>query len=154
MKREFVKHLVPVAIVVALMASCSSSRVVLSNSANIYKYRYVVFGNESLGDRELDDIVLEVRNMIAETDLQVLSSSSDVSKILECSDSILSPYIQVTTEKWEGGHTFITVTFHDYTNNERIAVVKSSGIGMSIKRDQQIALGAIRRKLNQLFKKH
>lgn len=153
MNGKFVKHIVHVAIIVALMASCSSSRVVLSNSANIYKYKYVVFGTESLGNRELDDIVLEICNMITETDLQVLSSS-DMPKILECSDSILSPNIHVTTEKWNGGHTFITVTFHEYANNERVAVVKSSGIGMSIKRDQEIALGAIRRKLNQLFKKH
>ena len=32
--------------------------------------------------------------------------------------------------------SYITVTFYDYNNNQRIAVVKSSGIGMTISHDQ------------------
>ena len=46
----------------------------------------------------------------------------------------------------------ITVTFYDYNNNQRIAVVKSSGIGMTVSHDQNIALGAIRKELDKLFK--
>lgn len=37
-------------------------------------------------------------------------------------------------------------------NNQRIAVVKSSGIGMTVSHDQNIALGAIRKELDKLFK--
>ena len=40
----------------------------------------------------------------------------------------------------------------DSNNNQRIAVVKSSGIGMTVSHDQNIALGAIRKKLDKLFK--
>lgn len=53
----------------------------------------------------------------------------------------LTPNIHVTSEKWDGGHTYITVTFYDHGTNQSIAVVKSSGIGMSISQDQNIALG-------------
>ena len=115
------------------------------------QYKYVIFGSESSGDRELDDIIMAVQNQIAETNLKVLSTSN-ISKVLECSDSILTPNIHVTSEKWDGGHTYITVTFYDYNNNQRIAVVKSSGIGMTVSHDQNIALGAIRKKLDKLFK--
>ena len=142
-----------ITIIVLLMASCASSRVVLSNDVNIDKYKYVIFGNESSGDRELDDIVMAVQNYIAETNLIVLPASNR-SKILECSDSILTPNIHVTSEKWDGGHTYITVTFYDYISNQSIAVVKSSGIGMTVNHDQNIALGAIRKKLDKLFKSH
>lgn len=91
---------------------------------------------------------MAVQNQIAETNLKVLSTSN-ISKVLECSDSILTPNIHVTSEKWDGGHTYITVTFYDYNNNQRIAVVKSSGIGMTVSHDQNIALGAIRKKLDK-----
>ena len=77
---------------------------------------------------------------------------SNILKICECSDSILSPNIHVTSEKWDGGHTYITVTFYDYNTNQSVAVIKSSGIGMTISHDQNIALNAIRKKINELFK--
>ena len=115
------------------------------------KYKYVIFGNESSGDRELDDIVMAVQNQITETSLKVLSTS-DVSSI-RMTDSILTPNIHITSEKWDGGHTYITVTFYDYSNNQCIAVVKSSGIGMTVSHDQNIALGAIKKKLDKLFPK-
>lgn len=150
MKQKFTQ-LIHIAIIVILMTSCASGKIVLSNDANISKYKYVIFGKETSGDRELDDVVMSVQNQIAETNLTVLSASN-TQKIFECSDSILTPNIHVTSEKWDGGHTYITVTFYDYNNNQRIAVVKSSGIGMTVSHDQNIALGAIRKKLDKLFK--
>ncbi len=153
MKMKLVKQIIPIAIIVLLMASCASSKVVLSNNVNIDKYKYVIFGNESSGDRELDDVVMAVQNYIAETNLIVLPAFNR-SKILECSDSIFSPNIHVTSEKWDGGHTYITVTFYDFISNQSIAVVKSSGIGITVSHDQNIALEAIRKKLDKLFKNH
>ena len=51
------------------------------------------------------------------------------------------------SEKWDGGHTYITVTFYDYNTNQSVAVIKSSGIGMMVSHDQSIALSAIRKRL-------
>lgn len=151
MRQQFRKQVIHIAIIAALITSCASGKIVLSNDANISKYKYVVFGDETSGDRELDDVVMAVQNQIAETNLTVLSASNTF-KIMECSDSIITPNINVTSEKWDGGHTYITVTFYDYNNNQRVAVVKSSGIGITISHDQKIALNAIRKKLNKLFK--
>ena len=94
--------------------------------------------------------MMEIRSLISRTSLKVLPTS-DATKIISCSDSILSPNINVNTEKWDGGHTYITITFYDYTNNQPIAVVKGSGIGLSLRHDQNIALGRIRKKLHRLF---
>ena len=66
---------------IALMTSCASGKIVLSNDANISKYKYVIFGKETSGDRELDDVVMSVQNQIAETNLTVLSPSNTL-KIL------------------------------------------------------------------------
>ena len=143
---KLIKQIIPIAIIITLMTSCASSRIVLSSNADVSKYKYVIFGSESSGDRELDDIIMAVQNQIAETNLKVLSTSN-ISKVLECSDSILTPNIHVTSEKWDGGHTYITVTFYDYNNNQRIAVVKSSGIGMTVNHDQNIALNAIKKNI-------
>lgn len=134
---KLIKQIIPIVIIITLMTSCASSKIVLSSNADVSKYKYVIFGSESSGDRELDDIVMAVQNQIAETNLKVLSAS-DILKVLECSDSILTPNIHVTSENgMEDIHiSYITVTFYDYNNNQRIAVVKSSGIGMTISHDQ------------------
>lgn len=150
MGQNFIKHITSISIITVLITSCATGKIVLSNNANINKYKYVIFGYETSGDRELDDVVMSVQNQIAETNLIVLSASN-TSKIIECSDSILTPNIHVTSEKWDGGHTYITVTFYGYNNNQRVVVIKSSGIGMTVNHDQSIALNAIRKKLNKLF---
>ncbi len=152
MKLNFI-NIVSITIIITLITACSSSKTVLSSNVNINKYKYVIFGNELSGDRELDDVVIEVQNEIAKTSLKVLSSSN-VSQLIMCSDSILTPNIHVTSEKWDGGHTYITVTFYDYNTNQLIAVVKSSGIGMTVSQDQEIALYAIGKELDELFKKY
>ena len=148
---KLVKHILAIAIVSLIMVSCASSKVVLSNNVNIDKYKYVIFGDETTGDRELDDVAMAVQNHISSTNLKVLSSTNRLN-ILECSDSILTPNIHITSEKWDGGHTYITVTFYDYNSNQRVAVVKSSGIGVTVGHDQNIALGAIEKELDKLFK--
>ena len=151
MKRHFLEKITLSFIITILMVSCASSKIVLSNSVDISKYKYVIFGKETSGDRELDDIVMSVQNQIAATNLTVLSASNTI-KVSECADSILTPNIHVTTEKWDGGHTYIVVTLYDYTTNQSVAVIKSSGIGMTIKNDQNIALAAIGKEINKLFK--
>lgn len=70
MKQKFTQ-LIHIAIIVILMTSCASGKIVLSNDANISKYKYVIFGKETSGDRELDDVVISVQNQIAETNLTV-----------------------------------------------------------------------------------
>ena len=151
MKQHFIEKIILSSIITILMVSCASSKIVLSNSVDISKYKYVIFVKETAGDRELDDIVMSVQNQIAATNLTVLSEAN-TSKISECADSILTPNIHVTTEKWDGGHTYIIVTLYDYTTNQSIAVIKSSGIGMTIKNDQNIALAAIGKEINKFFK--
>ena len=74
-------------VVVIILQACSTSKAVISHGIDLSKYSYVVFGKESTGDRELDDIV----------------------------------------------------------------ILKSSGIGLTISQDQNIALGAIRKKLKKVF---
>lgn len=151
MKQKSIKLMIAV-IILILMTSCAAGKIVLSNNADIDRYKYVVFGDETSGDRELDDVILEVHNQIAETNLKVLSNS-EISKVLVGPNVILTPNIHVTSEKWDGGHTYITVTFYDYNDHQCVAVVKSSGIGVTVSQDREIALGALKKKLDELFKK-
>lgn len=74
--KQKVTQLIYFAVIAVLMTSCASGKIVLSNDANISKYKYVIFGKETTGDRELDDVVMSVQNQIAETDLTVLSTSN------------------------------------------------------------------------------
>ena len=133
-----------------LFNSCSSSNAVVSHGSDLSKYKYVVFGKESTGDRELDDMIMLIQNEIANR-LQVISAQKGL-ELLNLGELILSPNINVKSEKWDGGHTYITINFYDYDTSQSIAVIKSSGIGLTISHDQKIALNAIRRKLDKILK--
>lgn len=116
----------------------------------ISNYKYVVFGSEDEGDAELADILMMVQNDISEK-LQVVSSEKARALIRE-GERVLSPRINVKTEKWDGGHTYISISFYDYDTNQSVAVVKSSGIGMTISQDQKLAYQAIKKELDKTFK--
>ena len=133
-----------------LFNSCSSSNAVVSHGSDLSKYKYVVFGRESTGDRELDDMIMLIQNEIANR-LQVISAQKGL-ELLNLGELILSPNINVKSEKWDGGHTYITINFHDYGTSQSIAVIESSGIGLTISHDQKIALNAIRKKLDKILK--
>ena len=145
-----IRYIFSLIIVFIILHACSTSKVVISHDIDLSKYSYVVFGKESIGDQELDDIVMTVQNKIADTQLEVISAQDGFTKIAQ-GESVLSPNIHVSTEKWDGGRTYITITFYDYETNQRVLIVKSSGIGLSISIDQYIAINAIQKKLKKVF---
>ncbi len=93
---------------------------------------------------------MAARNEIANTKLTVISDQEGLAKTIH-GEYVLYSNIHILTEEKEGGHTYITITFYDYKTNQIILVVKSSGIGMTISRDQSIALKAVRKKLKKIF---
>ena len=141
-----------IAIVSLLFASCISSKgtTTIAKGNDISKYKYVVFGGEDEGDAELADILMMVQNDISEK-LQVVSSAKARSLIRQ-GEHVLSPRINIKTEKWDGGHTYISISFYDFDTNQSVAVVKSSGIGFSISQDQKLAHKALRKELDKIFK--
>lgn len=145
---EKIRILLSVIVGLLLMTACSSSKAVISNGVVLSNYKYVVFGSETTGDRTLDDIMMSVQNEISNTQLTVLSKNN-ISEDMY----VLTPHINVQSENWDGGHTYITITFYDYHTNQAVAVIKSSGIGMTLSHDQSIALGAIKKKLQNTFGK-
>lgn len=135
-----------------LFVSCASSQSVttIANDNNISKYKYVVFGDKDEGDAELADILMMVQNDISEK-LEVVSKEKALSLIYQ-GEKVLSPKINVKTEKWDGGHTYISISFYDYDTNQSVAVVKSSGIGLTVSHDQKLAYKAIKKELDKTFK--
>lgn len=138
--------------VLMLITSCASSKstTAISNGISLSNYKYIVFGKEDNGDAELADILMMVQNELSGK-LVVLSPMKAL-QLLEEGEKILSPRISVKSEKWDGGHTYISISFYDYETNQSVAVVKSSGIGLSISHDQHLAFSAIRKELNKVFK--
>ena len=134
------------------LVSCSSSRSVITTAKeiDISQYKYVVFGSENEGDEELADIIMMVQNDISEK-LQVVPQNK-VSILLQQDERVLSPEINVKTETFDGGHTYITINFYDYRTKQNIAIVKSSGIGFTISQDQKLACKAIKKELDKIFK--
>lgn len=142
-----------IAFVISLaFVSCASSQsaTTIAKGNDISRYKYVVFGSSDEGDAELADILMMVQNEISEK-LQVVSSEKARSLIYQ-GEKVLSPRINVKTEKWDGGHTYISISFYDYDTNQSVAVVKSSGIGLSISQDQKLAYKALKKELDKTFK--
>ena len=138
-------------IVAIFLSSCASSKVTttISNGYALNQYKYVVYSSENNGDAELDDIIMMVQNLISEK-LQVVSADKAKDLVFN-NEKVMSPKISVKTEKWDGGHTYISISFYDFNTNQNIAVVKSSGIGLSISQDQKLAYKAIKKELNKVF---
>lgn len=139
-------------LIVIAFVSCVSSKgtTTLSNGTDITKYKYILFGKEDDGDAELADILMMVQNELSEK-LTVVSDAKAIQLIAQ-GEYVLSPRINVKTEKWGGGHTYISISFYDADTNQNVAVVKSSGIGLSISHDQQLAFKAIKKELDKVFK--
>lgn len=145
-------HYVLFALISLLIVSCASSQstTTIAKGNNVSNYKYVVFGSEDEGDAELADILMMVQNDISEK-LQVVSPEK-ARILIRQGERVLSPRINVKTEKWDGGHTYISISFYDYDTNQSVAVVKSSGIGLSISQDQKLAYKAIKKELDKTFK--
>ena len=132
------------------LCSCATSKAIFATGVSIDNYEYVVFGDESTGDRELDDVAMMVQNEISNTKLTVVSSSEAI-RLIANGKHVLSPHINVKSEKWDGGHTYITINFYDFDTRQSMAVIKSSGIGLTVSQDQNIALKSISKKLQEVF---
>ena len=145
-------NILSVFVIYLTLVSCASSQsaTTIAKGNDISKYKYVVFGSGDEGDAELADILMMVQNDISEK-LQVVSSEKARSLIYQ-GEKVLSPRINVKTEKWDGGHTYISISFYDYDTNQSVAVVKSSGIGMTISHDQKLAYKALKKELDKTFK--
>ncbi len=135
----------------SVFISCASSKSTITalNGTDISRYKYVVFGASDDGDAELADMLMMVQNEISEK-LQVVSAERAKS-LISFGERVASPKINVKTEKWDGGHTYISISFYDYDTGQCIAVIKSSGIGLSISQDQKLAYKAIRKELDKVF---
>ena len=108
--------------IVSVFVSCASSKsttTVLSGT-DISKYKYVVFGTGDEGDAELADMLMMVQNEISEK-LQVVSAEK-AKTLIAFGEKVASPKINVKTEKWDGGHTYISISFYDYDTNQQYSV--------------------------------
>ena len=142
----------PLLLIITTLVSCASSKstTTVSNGTDLSKYKYIVFGKEDDGDAELADILMMVQNELSGK-LTVVSDAKAVQLIAQ-GEPVLSPKINVKSEKWDGGHTYISISFYDAETNQSVAVVKSSGIGLSISQDQKLAFKAIKKELDKVFK--
>ena len=130
-----------------LLMSCASSTTTVSNGSDLSLYKYVVFGTEETGDDELADMTLLMVNALSER-LSPVSSEKALS-LISSGQKVLTPNIRVTSEKWDGGSTYISLILYDFDTGQKIAVIKSSGIGLTIPQDQKLAFKAIKKEMEK-----
>ena len=147
----YLKILGVLLLVMPLLQSCATSNATttLSNGVDITKYHYVVFGEKDNGDAELNDIILEIQNELCFYLKEV--NGSGALEVLDRGELVLSPQISVKTEKWDGGYTYMTISFYDFSTNKLVAVVKSKGRGLTIHEDQKLSMKALKKELDKRF---
>lgn len=140
------------AAITLLLTSCASASTMVSNveGVDVSEYEYVVFGTDGQSDAELADVVMSLENIISEH-LVAVSPHKARSLILQ-GKKVLTPQINVKSEKWDGGQTYMSITFYDYETSRSIAVIKSSGLGLVVSHDQMLAYRAIKKELNKVFR--
>lgn len=144
--KEFVLSI----ITVLMLCSCGTSETTISTGVNLREYKHCVLGTENInGDADVTDIVLKVENILPEV-FTIVSRNEAESLILD-GKKVLTPSTNVKSEKWDGGYSYISVSFRDLKTGRLLAVSKSSGQGMSINEDQEIALGKIKKELINAF---
>ena len=131
------------------LVSCGTSETVVSTGVNLSEYEYCLLGTGSTsGDADVTDIILRVENILPE--VFTIVSKERAYYLAQEGNKVLTPDISVKSEKWDGGYSYISVAFRDWSTGRLLAVTKSSGQGMSIKEDQHIALQKIRKELLSL----
>lgn len=134
------------------LVSCGTSETVVSTGVNLSEYEYCLLGTDSTsGDADVTDIILRVENILPE--VFTIVSKERAYYLAQEGNKVLTPDISVKSEKWDGGYSYISVTFRDLLTGRLLAVTKSSGQGMSIEEDQHIALQKIRKELISKFGK-
>lgn len=121
----------------------------VSNGSDLSRYKYVTFGTEETGDGELADLTLLMGNALSER-LCPVSRETAVS-LISYGQKVLTPSIKVKSEKWDGGSTYISLILYDLGTGEKIAVIKSSGIGLTVPHDQKLAIKAIMKEIDKTF---
>ena len=135
------------------LVSCGTSETVVSTGVNLSEYEYCLLGTDSTsGDADVTDIILRVENILPE--VFTIVSKERAYYLAQEGNKVLTPDISVKSEKWDGGYSYISVAFRDWSTGRLLAVVKSSGQGMSIEEDQHIALQKIRKELLSKFGKN
>lgn len=134
-----------------ILSSCGTSKIMMADGiTSLSDYEYVVFGDESNGSAALDELLFTVHQEISNTRLKPVSKYEAIDLIL-LDKKILTPRINITSQYWDGGQTYITVSFYDYDSGMLLAMVKSTGIGLFVEHDQSIALEEIIKKLHELL---
>ena len=132
------------------LISCGTSETVVSTGVNLGEYEYCLLGTGATsGDADVVDIVLRVENILPE--VFTIVSKERAYYLVQEGKKVLTPDISVKSEKWDGGYSYISISFRDLSTGRLLAVAKSSGQGMSIQEDQNIALNKIYKELVSKF---
>jgi len=135
------------------LVSCGTSETVVSTGVNLSEYEYCLLETGSTsGDADVTDIILRVENILPE--VFTIVSKERAYYLAQEGNKVLTPDISVKSEKWDGGYSYISVAFRDWSTGRLLAVFKSSGQGMSIEEDQHIALQKIKKELISKFGKN
>ena len=135
------------------LVSCGTSETVVSIGVNLSEYEYCLLGTGATsGDADVTDIILKVENILPE--VFTIVSKERAYYLVQEGKKVLTPDISVKSEKWDGGYSYISISFRDLSTGRLLAVTKSSGQGMSIEEDQNIALNKIYKELISKFGKN
>lgn len=140
-------------IALLFFSSCTMSKYVVSNSANIEKYKYASISEVMgyTGSPKLMDMDVQIFNIVASSDLEMIGEKEISNLSKEEQNALLLVKYSATQSKEESG---ISITFVDYLTLRPIATCKGvSGLGLNESHDMRIALKKAQEQVKKLFNK-
>jgi hypothetical protein len=140
-------------ITLLFFSSCTTSKYVVSDSANIEKYKYASI-NEVMGytgSPKLMDMDVQIFNIVASSDLEMIGEKEISNLSKEEQNALLLVKYSATQSEEE---SVVSITFVDYLTLRPVATCRGAfGLGLNESHDMKIALNKAKEQVKKLFNK-
>jgi hypothetical protein len=134
-----------------LLSSCTTSKYVVSNSANIEKYKYasIIEVMGYTGSPRLMDMDVQIYDIVASSGLKMIGEK-EISNLPEEEQNALLLVKYSATQSEE--ESIVSITFVDYLTLRPVATCRGAfGLGLGESHDMKIALNKLTNQVKEIF---
>lgn len=136
-----------------ILLSCTTSNYVVSNSANIDKYKFATINKVMgyTGSAQLMDMDVRIYDIVEKSGLKMIGEKEIQNLSKEGQESLLLVKYSATQSEQE---SVVSITFVDYLTLRPIATCRGAyGFGWTEEQDMNVALDRAKEQVKKLFNK-
>ncbi len=132
-----------------ILLSCTTSNYVVSNSANVDKYKFASISEvmEYTGSASLMDMDVQIYDIVANSGLTMIGER-EIEDLAEKESLLLVKY----SVSQNSDESVVSITFVDYLTLKPVATCRGAyGLGLGVNQDLQVALRKAGEQVQLLF---